>query len=226
MMLVVAVALAVGCAAKRQITQGESDQLDAIAAKIARAENMDARECAPKELATAKVELDHARHEATESFYSQAKIQEYIKEADVAADTLLAKTLPCWEANQHKRMDRDGDGVPDHMDKCPYTPAGVAVDSSGCPKDSDGDGVADYIDRCPNTPAGVSVNPFGCPIDSDGDGVPDFRDQCPDTPLGAAVDRYGCSADSDGDGVPDNLDKCPDTPAGTPVNEDGCSLTK
>ncbi len=30
-------------------------------------------------------------------------------------------------------MDSDGDGVPDSLDKCPKTPAGVKVDASGCP---------------------------------------------------------------------------------------------
>jgi OOP family OmpA-OmpF porin len=30
-------------------------------------------------------------------------------------------------------IDSDGDGVPDYLDKCPDTPAGVAVDKDGCP---------------------------------------------------------------------------------------------
>lgn len=58
--------------------------------------------------------------------------------------------------------DADGDGVPDNRDRCPNTPAGVAVNSSGCPLDSDGDGVADHKDRCPNTKAGVKVDSQGC----------------------------------------------------------------
>ncbi len=88
--------------------------------------------------------------------------------------------------------DSDGDGEPDHLDRCPGTPAGVAVDRHGCPIDSDGDGVPDYLDACPDTPAGVAVDGRGCPIDSDGDGVPDYLDQCPDTPLGVPVDETGC----------------------------------
>jgi len=59
--------------------------------------------------------------------------------------------------------DSDGDGVPDALDKCPNTPAGVKVDKDGCPLDSDGDGVPDYLDKCPNTPAGVKVDKDGCP---------------------------------------------------------------
>jgi OOP family OmpA-OmpF porin len=121
--------------------------------------------------------------------------------------------------------DADGDGVPDHLDKCPGTPKGVAVDANGCPPDSDGDGVPDYLDKCPDTPAGVKVDAKGCPIDSDGDGVPDNMDKCPNTPAGVKVDANGCCLDTDGDGVPDFKDKCPNTPKGVPVGPDGCPPT-
>ena len=121
--------------------------------------------------------------------------------------------------------DSDNDGVADHRDECPGTPAGVTVDRRGCPIDSDGDGVPDHRDRCPGTPEGAVVDRDGCPVDSDGDGVPDHRDQCPNTPPGERVDQRGCPfEDSDGDGVPDHRDRCPGTPAGVAVNEDGCPL--
>jgi OmpA-OmpF porin, OOP family len=120
--------------------------------------------------------------------------------------------------------DSDGDGVTDDMDKCPNTPAGVKVDSVGCPLDSDMDGVPDYLDKCPNTPAGVKVDSMGCPLDSDKDGVPDNLDKCPNTPAGVKVDSTGCPLDSDKDGVPDYLDKCPGTPAGVKVDSVGCPL--
>ncbi|MDR2683904.1 MAG: OmpA family protein [Prevotellaceae bacterium] len=51
--------------------------------------------------------------------------------------------------------------MPDYLDKCPHTPADVAVDESGCPSDKDNDGVPDYLDRCPELPGVVSNN--GCP---------------------------------------------------------------
>ncbi len=60
--------------------------------------------------------------------------------------------------------DSDGDGVPDDRDRCPNTPAGVAVDADGCPLDSDGDGVANYADQSPNTPEGVAVDAMGVPL--------------------------------------------------------------
>lgn len=60
--------------------------------------------------------------------------------------------------------DADGDGVPDSVDNCPGTPAGVAVDARGCPLDSDRDGVPDSLDKCPGTAAGLSVDANGCAI--------------------------------------------------------------
>jgi OOP family OmpA-OmpF porin len=102
----------------------------------------------------------------------------------------------------------------------------VRVDLDGCPLDSDGDGVPDHLDKCPGTPRGVPVDRDGCPLDSDGDGIPDYRDKCPGTPRGVVVDSDGCPIDSDGDGVPDYRDKCPGTPLGAPVNDVGCWVLK
>lgn len=48
----------------------------------------------------------------------------------------------------------------------------VALDQA----DDDGDGVINLEDLCSNTPAGAAVNGSGCPLDSDNDGVPDYRD--------------------------------------------------
>ena len=121
-------------------------------------------------------------------------------------------------------VDGDGDGVADYLDKCSGTPVGVKVDASGCPVDGDGDGVADYLDKCPGTPAGVKVNASGCPVDGDGDGVADYLDKCPGTPAGVKVDTKGCPVDADGDGVADYLDRCPGTPAGVKVDVNGCPL--
>lgn len=89
-------------------------------------------------------------------------------------------------------LDSDGDGIFDSKDACPETPAGVVVDTEGCPLDTDGDGVHDYKDQCPGTPKGVEVNNDGCPLDSDEDGVYDYKDQCPDTPQSFKVDANGC----------------------------------
>ena len=81
-------------------------------------------------------------------------------------------------------VDSDNDGVADEFDKCPNTPAEVAVDTCGCPLDDDNDGVANYLDMCPDTPieAQGQVDSLGCPIDTDADGVANYEDLCVDTP--------------------------------------------
>lgn len=127
--------------------------------------------------------------------------------------------IPC-----PKLTDEDRDGVTDKFDLCPNTPAGLPVDTCGCPLDTDGDGVYDYLDRCGDTPKGILVDTCGCPLDSDGDGIPDHMDKCPYTPKNTPVDNYGCPFDTDKDGVPDYMDKCPDTPEDVKVDENGCPL--
>jgi outer membrane protein OmpA-like peptidoglycan-associated protein len=117
--------------------------------------------------------------------------------------------------------DKDGDGVPDKLDKCPEV-AGES-DNAGCPyKDSDKDGVFDKDDKCPKV-AGPKEN-NGCPIkDSDKDGVEDKDDKCPK--VAGPKENNGCPiTDSDKDGVEDKDDKCP-TVFGLKENQ-GCPEVK
>ena len=116
--------------------------------------------------------------------------------------------------------DEDKDGVSDKKDKCPGTPAGVAVDPTGCPLDKDGDTVPDYQDKCPDVKGVVALQ--GCP-DRDGDGVTDLEDKCPD--VAGKAELQGCP-DTDNDGVTDLDDKCPTTPAGVKVDATGCPLDR
>lgn len=68
--------------------------------------------------------------------------------------------------------DDDVDGVTDQFDKCPKTPAGIAVDEHGCPLDTDGDGVPDYKDK-------QHITPTECqPVDADGVGKCPCPDDC------------------------------------------------
>jgi hypothetical protein len=64
---------------------------------------------------------------------------------------------------QGQMADRDGDGVPDDLDKCPDAPEDRDgfEDDDGCPDpDNDGDGILDINDKCPNDPG---PPPDGCP---------------------------------------------------------------
>jgi hypothetical protein len=57
--------------------------------------------------------------------------------------------------------------------------------------DSDGDLIVDFVDLCAKTPAGVLVDSFGCPLDKDLDGVPDYLDQEKETKPEALVNEVG-----------------------------------
>jgi OOP family OmpA-OmpF porin len=120
--------------------------------------------------------------------------------------------------NFGKKKDTDSDGVADRLDKCPNTPAMVAVDKNGCPVDTDADGIANYLDKCPDIAGTVALE--GCP-DKDADGITDADDRCPDVAGTAAM--KGCP-DTDADGIVDIDDKCPDTKAGYKVDATGCTL--
>ncbi len=116
-----------------------------------------------------------------------------------------------------KNYDRDNDGVPDSLDRCPDV-AGL-VSLKGCP-DRDGDGIPDIDDKCPDVPGFARYQ--GCPIpDTDKDGINDEEDKCP-TVFGYA--RYhGCPIpDTDGDGVNDEEDKCINEPG--PASNFGCPV--
>ena len=66
--------------------------------------------------------------------------------------------------------DADGDGVCDHLDREPNTPAGCPVDTHGVTRDTDGDGVPDCKDK-------QLITPTECqPVNADGVG------KCPDPP--------------------------------------------
>jgi peptidoglycan-associated lipoprotein len=95
--VLLALAVASGCA-KRQLTGSETSRLDAIAAKIAEAERIGAPDCVPpRELARAKVALEHAQHELLEHFETAGPA---VKEAEAAADALLARTQACLDAKK------------------------------------------------------------------------------------------------------------------------------
>lgn len=94
---------------------------------------------------------------------------------------------PAMAMSTSSTNDRDRDGVPDDVDKCPE-------------QGEDFDGYQD-TDGCPD-------------MDNDGDGIPDGRDQCPGQAedLDGFEDSDGCpDLDNDKDGVLDKDDKCPNS---------------
>lgn len=79
---------------------------------------------------------------------------------------LGAKSVePLWWLNP---LDYAYDELMNHRRIKPVVP--------NCP-DTDGDGVCDHLDREPNTPANCPVDTHGVTKDTDGDGVPDCRDK-------------------------------------------------
>jgi len=74
--------------------------------------------------------------------------------------------------------------------------------------DVDNDGILDLKDDCFNTPAGVEVDSLGCPFDDDLDGIPNYKDKEIDSPKGSIVDEYGkeMSGDAILKGLNNNLE--------------------
>ncbi|MEO6954609.1 MAG: transporter [Polyangia bacterium] len=117
-----------------------------------------------------------------------------------------------------RRGDRDHDGIPDGIDRCPDVAEDLDgfEDDDGCPEyDNDRDSIRDTDDRCPDAAEDFDgwKDDDGCPdADNDGDGILDVNDQCPDE----AEDKKppyphdGCpNPDHDDDGVSDSVDECP-----------------
>jgi hypothetical protein len=79
--------------------------------------------------------------------------------------------------------DGDGDGVCDHLDNEPNTPAGCPVDTHGVTKDTDGDGVPDCKDK-------QLITPTECqPVDADGIG------KCPEPACCTTEVKKPCPCD-------------------------------
>jgi outer membrane protein OmpA-like peptidoglycan-associated protein len=92
----------------------------------------------------------------------------------------------------------------------------VKIPKPECP-DSDGDGVCDHLDREPNTPAGCPVNTHGVTADTDGDGVPDCKDKELITPTSCQpVDADGIGKCPDPACCTDIKTKLPDCPTDYP----------
>jgi OOP family OmpA-OmpF porin len=193
---------------------------------IASARDNGAQKCAPVELAMAESHNDFAQHELDEGNYYDASHEASI--AEVNAHLAFEKS-PREKCNAPAKIgDRDGDGIPDNVDKCPDEPEDKDgfQDADGCPDpDNDQDGIPDKDDKCPNEPEDKDgfQDADGCPDpDNDGDGIADKIDKCPNDPedKDGFQDEDGCpDPDNDQDGILDKDDKCPNEPG---VPPDGC----
>ena len=113
--------------------------------------------------------------------------------------------------------DSDGDGLVDLVDRCPVTPGGLAVDSTGCACADAGhascdDGNACTVDSCDPATAACVHAPRDC---SDGD--PCTADTC-DPRSGC---QHAAEPDTDGDGLCDPIDPCPRVPHADPTDANG-----
>jgi large repetitive protein len=127
---------------------------------------------------------------------------------------MIGWTMP-WEEPNH---DRDQDGIPDDVDRCPDIPEDKDSfeDEDGCPDpDNDKDGILDAADKCPLEAEDKDgfEDEDGCPDpDNDQDGILDAADKCPieAEDKDGFEDEDGClDPDNDKDGILDTADKCP-----------------
>jgi len=105
------------------------------------------------------------------------------------------------DSKVEKESDRDGDGYPDAIDKCPDIKEDHREPNptDGCPADADrdGDGIPDSIDACPDVKEDKDgiADTDGCPEDdADNDGIADGKDKCPMNPgvESKIAEKNGC----------------------------------
>ncbi|HEX3594378.1 MAG TPA: OmpA family protein [Polyangiaceae bacterium] len=217
-----------GCAEAPRL-QGKIEGLEKLAEQ---AERNGAIRCAPRELATAKSNLEFAKIELAQGSLSRAKEHVAIAEPNANAATFLSPPQYCATRQFIEPGDRDGDGYADPDDNCPDEPENFNgyKDEDGCPDDpdTDGDGIPDSADQCVLEPedADKYLDDDGCPdLDNDLDGIPDTADKCPDDaedPDGYQDDDGCPDLDNDKDQVPDIKDMCPNEAGSTTQEPLGC----
>ena len=115
--------------------------------------------CAPRELALAETHVEFAQRELDQGDYFRAQDHVQIADRNARAAYRLSPRDKCTAPG-----DRDHDGIPDDLDKCPDQPEDKDgfEDADGCPDpDNDKDGILDAADKCPNEPGPADND--GCP---------------------------------------------------------------
>jgi len=183
-------------------------KISALEAIVGQAQRNGAVRCAPRELATARSQLEFATLELDQGYLSKAR--RHLERAEPNAHAALFLSPPQYCARRRiveapapdpdTDTDTDGDGLLDARDNCTLEPEDKDgyLDVDGCPEpDNDLDGLADATDRCPL----IAEDPDafqdgdGCPDpDNDGDDVFDAQDECPSEPGSATEAPLGCPA--------------------------------
>lgn len=221
-------------------------KIDALKKLSDQAERNGAVRCAPRELATAKSNIEFAEVELGQGDYLRAGDHISIAEANAQAATDLSPPAKCAERGFVEETpkpkpapgDCDGDGLldPDDACKCEAENFNGFEDEDGCPDDpdTDGDGIADSKDACVLQPEDKDgyLDEDGCPdLDNDLDTITDAKDKdsdgksCandPEDPDGFE-DQDGCpDPDNDKDTLLDKDDMCPDEPGPITGEKPGC----
>ena len=211
MWTVTAVALG-GCVSGADVEKETTELLDKV-----RSAREPAYYCAPRDLAMAEANIDHARLDSERgdtisAYYHLESAREH------------TKAVVAVKGNKGCCADNDGDKLCNADDKCPDDPEDFDKDQDedGCPEyDRDGDGIHDQQDRCPDNAEDKDsfLDEDGCPEDdNDSDGIDDKKDKCPN--VAEDKDNFddmdGCpDLDNDGDGIndaPSKVDQCPNEP--------------
>lgn len=183
---------------------------DALRLELAKAQAMNAKDCAPEEFARAQASLEFAQIEKRQGDYIRAEdhLEEGYRYAKAAQrgvknckQVIIAKATPTPTPVVVVR-------TPTPSPSPTPTPLVVVLQT---PTPTPTPQII-IVEKTPTPTPTPSPSPSPTPdvtkIDSDNDGVPDIQDDCPADP-GPATNR-GCPVrDADGDGVPDGEDACP-----------------
>ncbi len=232
------IALGVACSCAGANLKTRASAVDEV---IQTARKNGAQKCAPVQLAMAESHHAFALTEYSEGDYYRAKEELAVSEANANEALRMSPVGRCVKVKKvikpvkPTNTDKDGDGIPNLVDKCPEIPEDFDEfeDLDGCPEDdNDKDGLLDTVDECPDQAEDKDdfEDDDGCPDpDNDKDTILDVDDQCPIDPedMDGFEDEDGCpDCDNDKDGVlecPVAVDKCPDKAAKT---ADGCPQYK
>lgn len=234
----------VSCTATATLRGG----LTAAEKRLEQIEANGAYECAPKELALAKTNVEFARLEMEQGMGGKAQKHYDIAMKNLALadkksppDKCAAPSVVVAEPLPPECGDKDHDFICADVDKCPLQAEDFdgIEDSDGCPEDqdSDMDGILDSKDQCVVDAEDKDgyQDEDGCPdFDNDLDTVLDVVDACPLEPEDpdGYEDSDGCpDDDNDSDKILDIDDECPNTAGvesekGCPKKYEGVEITE